>query len=171
MKRLWRQLRALFLLGLQALLLQPIRRLKKRGRSGESRFLEAYSPDRLLPLTAEERERRDRFGGCIHCGLCDAHCEVLGRVRRSTLPSLSAVASAYGRSMSEYPFAKHALEDLSSCSDCNGCESVCPMGVPLREMIEDLRAHVGRLEEAGIVLTCSGSRPPIRDEGEMEEAS
>ncbi len=149
MKQLIRRFRALALLGIQALILQPIKRLRNLKVSGEARFLEAYTPDRLLPLTVEERRRRDRFNACINCGLCDVSCDLLASVRRSRLPSLSSVAVGYGRSMTEYPFARLSLEELSSCDDCLRCEAACPRGVPLKEMIDDLLAHATRLDKAG----------------------
>lgn len=149
MKRLWRRIRAYGLLVIQALLLQPIRRLRQIGTSGRTRFLEAYGPDRLLPLSAEERARRDRWSGCIHCGLCDAACEVLGRVRRSEVAALSAAPIGYSRSMSEYPFARLSVAHLATCASCDLCESVCPTGVPLREIVADVVAHAERIAEAG----------------------
>lgn len=152
MKRLLKQLRALLLLGIQAVIFQPLRRLRNIGRSGQSRFLAAYTPDRLLPLSREERESRDRFGACIHCGLCDTACDVLRRAKRSRVPSLSAVAVGYSRSMPEYPFALVSIEELSGCEDCDECEAACPMGVPLKEIIDDVRAHARRLSEAGAAV-------------------
>jgi succinate dehydrogenase/fumarate reductase-like Fe-S protein len=149
MRRLWRKIRAYTLLAIQAFIFQPIRRIRQLGRTGETRFLEAYGPDRLLPLGPEERARRDRWSGCIHCGLCDAACEVLGRVRRSEVPALSATPIGYSRSMSEYPFARISVAHLSTCADCNRCESVCPTGVPLREIVEDVCAHAERITAAG----------------------
>ncbi len=149
-RRLLSQLRALALLALQALILQPIRRIRNLGSSGESRFLAAYVPERLLPLTPEERESRDIFGACIHCGLCDSTCEALFKSRRSRAPSLSAVAIGYSRSMPEYPFASVSLEELAACDACDECEAICPMEVPLKRIMAEMRAHAGRLDEAGV---------------------
>ncbi len=147
MKQLWARIRALILLGVQALFIQPLRRLRRLGKSGESRFLEAYAPSGLLPLSELEEERRFRFSGCIHCGLCDVSCDARRNARGAEIGSLSGIVIGYSRSMTDYSYARLSVEQFEQCDDCDICEAACPVDVPIREIITDIREHMVRLAE------------------------
>lgn len=144
--RLRKLLWAYGMLAIQALFVQPWRRLRQLGTTGEQRFLEQYGVEGLLPLAPDARRRRFDHQRCIHCGLCDTACEVLARVSRAEAPALSALPVAYSRSMPEYPYARVTLAHLVACEDCDACEAICPTGVPLRDMIDTLRDELGALD-------------------------
>lgn len=144
--RLRRKIWAYTMLAIQALFIQPWRRFRRMGTTGEERFLQNYGVEGLLPLSPDARRRRWNHSGCIHCGLCDSACEVLTRVRRSELPALSALPIAYSRSMPEYPYARLAIGHLTECQNCEACEAICPTGVPLRDLVATLRDELAGLD-------------------------
>lgn len=138
MSRLRRKLWAFTVFFFHALFVQPFKKLGHLGKSGKTRFLASYGTEGLLPLPPFELAERYDETGCIACGLCDAACEVLARVRRSELVSMSALPLAYSRSPSGFRYAKVALAHLAACEDCGACEAICPTGVPLLAIVREL---------------------------------
>ncbi|RMG19238.1 MAG: (Fe-S)-binding protein [Deltaproteobacteria bacterium] len=136
----------------QALVVQPLRRLAHLGTTGEQRFLKSYAPEGLLPEPPERVGRRFDHDGCIHCGLCDATCDLLARVRRVEVPAVSALPVAWSRSMPEYPYVEPALRHFEACEACQACERMCPTGVPLLDLVQELRAWLQQEHAAGAVV-------------------
>ena len=129
---------SLFALGVH-FFLHVLRMPWRRSGEGERRFRANYGPDGLFPLSADERRLLPGLDRCIACGLCNVLCEKLGSATRYRFGGPFALA-AQARSMPDYPsFAAHLAHD--DCGDCAACESVCPTGVPLR----DLGSLVSRL--------------------------
>ena len=81
---------------------------------------------------------------CIHCGLCLDHCPtyrltgIESRGPRGRIHLMRAVAE--GRLALEEGYA----ESIDSCLVCRHCESVCPAGVHMGEMIEVARDGLQR---------------------------
>lgn len=99
---------------------QPVR----RPGQDLARLVETYRPDRLRPLTADERVLLPEMGRCINCGLC---AFAAGRFGTINLPDL---ASAYARDLPRLP---DAASDLNGpLPDFAAAEAACPVGVPLR---------------------------------------
>lgn len=92
-------------------------------------FLEFYRQDRILPYTTEDKELLPGASRCISCGLCDSFCPAF-RIPPSMLPHFS-------RSIPD--FAGNVPLDSLLCEECRGCESVCPMKVPLKKIIQFMR--------------------------------
>ncbi len=126
------------------------------GSTGEQRFLAAYGTEGLLPVPTDRVGRRFDHDGCIHCGLCDSTCEVLRRGPRHLVPSVSGLPIAWSRSMPEYPYVAPALERLEACEGCRACEAMCPTGVPLLDLVREVRAWLE---------TESRALPTAADEG------
>jgi ferredoxin len=126
-----KRLSSLFALGVH-FVLHLLRLPWRRSGEGERRFLGAYGAEGLWPLTAADRAALPAFDRCIACGLCNAVCEKLAAPRRLFGGPFALAAQA--RAMPDFgAFSAHAAFD-PDCTDCARCESVCPTGVPLREL-------------------------------------
>ena len=98
------------------------------GRGGE-RFLRAYGPEGLLPVTAEHRAEAAALERCIGCGLCEL---ALGDD-----PALHDLAISHWRS----PLSPRALVEILSRLDDEAlaeAEAGCPAEVPFRTMVREL---------------------------------
>ena len=114
-----------------------VRRRFRRPEPGKPRLLETYAPDRLLPLTGEERKLLPRASRCINCGLCALVAARVGGLRPPDL------ASAYLR---DYPRLAAAVGEVGSgpvsepeSAPLEAAAAACPMGVPLAEVLAAIR--------------------------------
>lgn len=138
-----RRLSSLFFLGAH-FVLHLVRLPWRKAGQGERRFLASYGPEGLLPLSPDERTLLPALDLCIACGLCNVVCAKLADAPRHIFGGPSALG-AQARSMPDFgAFAGHVAHD-ADCADCAICESVCPTGVPLRE----LGRFVSRLARRG----------------------
>ncbi len=98
--------------------------------------------------TAEFRARFDDYTrtlDCVHCGLCVPHCPTYEA-------TLHEADSPRGRIYLMRQFAEGALslsplagEHLDRCIVCRACETACPSGVRMGDLMESFRA-LQRLE-------------------------
>lgn len=107
-----------------------LRRRFRRPAAGLARLRANYASDRLLPLTAAERELLPEAAGCINCGLCALVAARVGGLRPPDL------ASAYLR---DYPALGDVRGDWEgsgepgseAASALAAAAAACPAGVPL----------------------------------------
>ncbi len=132
------KLRALLFLGYHALVVHPLRVLRRtRAQQGKPRFLANYAPEGLVPTSAPDRKRMPAFMGCIGCGLCDMVCPLVGKLDRRDFRGPSLVALAYTRATPDLGHVATTLRHLpADCGTCNRCVEVCPRQVPLKEIFE-----------------------------------
>ena len=100
-----------------------VRRRVRRQRPRLEQLLETYAPDRIRPLTPEERASLPALSGCILCGACALAAARYGKVR---LPDL---AGGHLRSYDMLPLAAGDLEGAEP--DLEAAAAACPVGVPL----------------------------------------
>lgn len=111
-----------------------VRRRFRRLEPGQERLLEAYAGDRLVPLTAAERDALPEAGRCINCGLCALVAARVTGLRPADLasaylrdyPRLSGVASDWS--------AGSAESDTTAAS-LAAAAAACPTGVPLADVL------------------------------------
>ncbi len=78
---------------------------------------------------------------CVHCGLCIPHCpthDVTGREADSPRGRIHLLR-AWAEGRTELGAAAH--EHLDRCIVCRACESVCPSGVRMGDLMETFRAE------------------------------
>jgi len=131
------RLGALSYLGYRALLAQPLKRLSHRG-TGLERFLENYAGEGLVPTRLEDRAIGEAASACIACGLCETGCDLARAVPGARALGLHAAFRLYGKSSAEIAFAREALAE---CRACQGCEALCPTGVPIAIVVRHLLAR------------------------------
>ncbi len=101
-------------------------------RGGSTRFLENYRDDGLAPVRREDRQAVARWQSCIGCGLCDAVCHP------EQPASLVVLLAAGARDLSTLDAS--ALDASRwACGSCDGCSSICPVGVPIAEAVSFLQ--------------------------------
>lgn len=98
-------------------------------------FLSYYKEDKIAAISASQKELLSEFSRCISCGLCDSACAALGPsgivLGPSFLPHIS-------RSIPD--FVGTTSDIFETCGGCQGCEAACPVRVPLRKILEFMKA-------------------------------
>lgn len=119
---------------------------RREAHRGLETFLRHYSPDHLTPRTPDEVRLLPAWEACVNCGLCTARCPVLrallGAEGRYAGPR--QVATNLSRAL---PEAWAAHDTLYTCTLCGACEAICPVGVPIPDLVASLRRAIA-LQEA-----------------------
>lgn len=131
------RLHALFILAwaLVRSLLAPL----VGARRGIGDFRRSYAPDRLPPVTPEERRVLPTVGGCIACGLCDVGEGA--RIARSggVYAGVMDLMLASSRSMPDYDAAARSFAAIGD-ERLAELETRCPAQVPMRRVAAFVRA-------------------------------
>ena len=102
-------------------------------------------------MSTEHLAEYTRTLDCVHCGLCIPHCpthEVTGREADSPRGRVHLIRGfAEGR----FELSENAELHLDQCIVCRACESACPSGVRMGEIMELFREH-RRRGASGTVL-------------------
>lgn len=131
---------ALAYLGWRALVAHPAKKLFRLRGSGLERFEAAYVAEGLAPTRPEDREVGEAAAACISCGLCETGCALAGVAPPLRALGLHAAFRLYSRNPAELPLAREAL---LACAGCEGCDALCPTGVPISRVLRHLRARAG----------------------------
>ncbi|MFM8946602.1 MAG: (Fe-S)-binding protein [Actinomycetota bacterium] len=84
----------------------------------------------------------DQLASCVGCGLCLPHCptyRVTGEERHSPRGRIAVMRSIQWEGQ---PLDSDAVESLSTCIQCRGCEPACPSGVPYGRLIEGAKIAI-----------------------------
>jgi heterodisulfide reductase subunit C len=130
--------RALAYLAWRALVAHPLRRLRQSG-TGAQRFAANYAGEGLLSTRPEDRAVGEAASACISCGLCETGCSLAATAPSVRDLGLHAVFRLYSKSTADLPLAREALE---ACAACQGCDPLCPTGVPIGRIVRHLLARV-----------------------------
>jgi len=131
------RLQALSYLAYRAILAHPFKRLRHEG-SGLERFLGNYAAEGLVPTRPADRAIGEAASACIGCGVCEVGCDLAGAAPAVRALGLHAAFRLYGKSSGELA---HAREALASCAACDGCDPLCPTGVPISRIVQHLLAR------------------------------
>lgn len=131
---------ALAYLGWRALVAHPLKKLFRQPGSGLERFEAAYVSEGLAPITPEDRAAGEAASACISCGLCETGCTLAAASPQLRALGIHAAFRLYSRNPVELPLAREAL---LACEGCQGCEALCPTGVPIARVLAHLRGQAG----------------------------
>lgn len=114
------------------LMLRLLKRALFIRSPGLPEFLEFFRGDKIVPMTLRDKELFPMAARCIGCGLCDSRCPTISRfpLGPSFLPRLS-------RSVPD--FAGNTALETAPCHRCRDCEAICPVGVPIRRIVEFIK--------------------------------
>lgn len=103
------------------------------ARRGLADFRRSYAPDRLPPVTPEERRVLPLLGGCIACGLCDVGEGA--RIARSggVYAGVMDLMLASSRSMPDFDAAARSFAAIGD-ERLAELETRCPAHVPMRKV-------------------------------------
>ncbi len=133
--------RALAYLAWRAIVAHPLKRMFRQPGTGLERFKAAYVTEGLVPIRAEDRAIGEAASRCIACGLCETGCRLAGASPAVAALGLQAAFRLYSRSWAELPLARDALD---ACAGCQGCDALCPTGVPIGRVVAHLREAAWR---------------------------
>ncbi len=94
------------------------------------------------PLIEQYREQVQR---CARCGFCQAHCPVFGATGRPALNARGKMLILKEVLAGEIELNQDLIESLFQCTTCASCETNCPSGVNVPDIIKAARKEmVGR---------------------------
>lgn len=77
---------------------------------------------------------------CVHCGLCLPHCPTYRVTGREADSPRGRIYLMRGWSEGAFELTDTTRQRLDECIVCRACESVCPSGIHMGEMIETYRS-------------------------------
>ncbi len=99
---------------------------------------------------SEEKAFKERFEeytqtlDCVHCGLCIPDCPTQGITGRESDSPRGRIYLMRGYAEESIPFTPESLKHLDQCIVCRNCETVCPSGIQMGEMMETFRHEMNR---------------------------
>lgn len=86
---------------------------------------------------------------CVHCGLCIPHCPTHGVTGREADSPRGRIYLMRGWAEGRIELSAGTREHLDRCIVCRACESVCPSGIRMGEMMEWFRSESGTAPRFG----------------------
>jgi len=81
---------------------------------------------------------------CVHCGLCIQNCPTYGVTGRESDSPRGRIYLMRGYAESDLEISPEARRHLDQCIVCRGCETVCPSGIRMGDMMESFRHEMRR---------------------------
>jgi hypothetical protein len=113
-------------------------------RRGLADFRKSYAPDRLPPISPEERRTLPMLEGCVACGLCDVGEGA--RIARSggAFAGVMDLMLASSRSMPDFDAAARSFDAIGDARLAE-LETRCPVRVPMRKVAAFVRAKAAEV--------------------------
>ena len=113
-------------------------------RRGLADFRKSYAPDRLPPVSPDERRTLPTLEGCIACGLCDVGEGA--RIARSggAFAGVMDLMLASSRSMPDFDAAARSFDAIGDARLAE-LETRCPVRVPMRKVAAFVRAKAAEV--------------------------
>ena len=89
---------------------------------------------------------------CVHCGLCLPACPAYEAKPRESLAPRGQVYNVRALLEGRIEMTEGLAEELYDCLACRGCESVCPAGVPVGNIMEEARGLVTEQKKEGALV-------------------
>jgi len=87
---------------------------------------------------------------CVHCGLCIPHCPTHAVTGREADSPRGRIHLMRGWAEERFELTEEAHTHLDRCIVCRACESVCPSGIRMGDMMESFRAATGARRGPGV---------------------
>ncbi len=92
--------------------------------------------------TPEEEALYGKTLACVHCGLCLPACPAYGALGRESVAPRGQVYNVRALLEGRLVLTDSLADDIYDCLACRACESVCPAGVPVGSIMEDVRGLI-----------------------------
>lgn len=79
---------------------------------------------------------------CVHCGLCIPHCPTYDLTLRESDSPRGRIYLMRQYAEGTYDLTPAVEKHLDQCIVCRGCETVCPAGIQMGEMMESFREEL-----------------------------
>ncbi len=89
--------------------------------------------------TARIFKRYDDLFNCSRCGNCMAYCPVYKNTNDEAVAPRGKLSLIEAISQGELEFTDKLSEKIYTCTLCNYCDSECPSGVNIAELLEEMR--------------------------------
>ncbi len=113
-------------------------------RRGLADFRRSYAPDRLPPVTGDERRILPLLTGCIACGLCDVGEGARIARAQGAYAGVMDLMLASSRSMPDYDAAARSFEAVGD-DRLAELEARCPARVPMRKVAAFVRSKAAEV--------------------------
>ena len=140
------RLHALFLLALALVRSLLVRAFG--GHRGLADFKASYAPDRLPPVSPDERRALGSMSGCIACGLCNLGEGMAAAASQGAYAGPMDVITNGSRSMPDYDAAALSLAHVPEARLAE-LEARCPTRVPMRRIAAFIRDKAREASEMG----------------------
>ncbi|MBN1443752.1 MAG: (Fe-S)-binding protein [Planctomycetes bacterium] len=108
--------------------------------------------------TEREQPFRERFPqyvrtlDCVHCGLCIQHCPTHAATGREASSPRGRIYLLRGYAEGTVELTPAVRKHLDECIVCRACESACPSGIRMGEMMEAFRGEMERQRDSRSLL-------------------
>ena len=113
-------------------------------RRGLADFRRDYGPDRLPPLSLDERQALPKLTGCIACGLCDVGEGASIARSGGTYAGVMDLMLASSRNMPDFDAASRSFDAVGDARLAE-LELRCPARVPMRAVAAFVRQKAREL--------------------------
>jgi len=93
---------------------------------------------------------------CVHCGLCVPHCPTHGVTHREADSPRGRIHLMRAWAEGRQELSDGTLLHLDQCIVCRNCESVCPSGIRMGEMMESFRHEIRAEHPSGAAASAPG---------------
>jgi glycolate oxidase iron-sulfur subunit len=90
---------------------------------------------------------------CVHCGLCLPHCPTYGVTGREADSPRGRIHLMRAWAEQRLELSGDAHDRLDACIVCRNCESVCPSGIRMGDMMEGFRAQTVRSRPGAVAAS------------------
>ena len=79
---------------------------------------------------------------CSRCGFCLTVCPTYQATLREVQSPRGRMALIYALSRGELNPNSNLVQHLYHCLDCRACQTICPSGIKIGEMVTEVRARL-----------------------------
>ncbi|WP_053958868.1 (Fe-S)-binding protein [Sulfobacillus thermosulfidooxidans] len=104
--------------------------------------LASTNNERATAFGYPEPPQPDKYSKCVHCGFCLEVCPTYQQSSDENHSPRGRVYLIKQAALGDIPLDEAVIDPVMSCLDCRACESVCPSGVEVGNLIEHARGQI-----------------------------
>lgn len=107
-----------------------------------NREIYSNSTSDVLGFHWADAPEAEKYSVCVHCGLCLETCPTYQELRDENQSPRGRVYLIKEVSEGRLPLNEVVVSSIFTCLDCRNCDSVCPSGVKVGNLIEEARGQI-----------------------------